>query len=249
MFGIYKRKKDLLFSSPCPPHQLHLTFSWAEKGREARLKVCIHHSLRHFVTLHALPAWGRDWNGCLCFTRRRVKLKRVNGFWPPSKISAKPRLGRWDFWFHGSPLSSLFFFHTLTPNYFLLLVKNMHLTCFISTSQNLSRQTGPEWNFVFSHLLLTSQGAKTESLRNLCRECGGERSSPCSSFGELSTSLLPLINQPLTTNCLWCNSLILSEQDSSFPSICPTPCPASPIFPTILFGSHPVCPAWCPQLC
>jgi hypothetical protein len=35
----------------------------------------------------------------------------------------------------------------------LLLVKNMPLTCFISTSQKLSRQPGPEWNFVFCHLL------------------------------------------------------------------------------------------------
>lgn len=59
---------------------------------------------------------------------------------------------------------------------------------------------------------------------------------PCSSFGELSTSLSPLINQPLTTDCLPCGWLILSEHDSSCPPICPPP--SAPLCPAILFLSH-----------
>lgn len=82
---------------------------------------------------------------------------------PARKTSAKP--GHQDVLFHGSPLS----YFTCWPksSFIIDLKKKMSSTCFITASQKLSLPSGPDWNLIFSHSLLTPQGAETESLGSL----------------------------------------------------------------------------------
>lgn len=104
---------------------------------------------------------------------------------------------------HGFHLS-FFFFHMLAQNLIFLLVKNLfYTTCFITTSQKLSLQPGPEWKLIFCHSLWHQRELRLSSWGFL-PGVWGWKVIPCSSFGELSTSLSPMINQALTTGCLPC---------------------------------------------
>lgn len=80
-----------------------------------------------------------------------MKLKEVHGFGPPSKPSAKPRLGHQDLLIHDSPLMSSFTCWPQTSFLLLLVVKITSFTSFITTSQKLSLLRGPERNLVFGH--------------------------------------------------------------------------------------------------
>lgn len=155
-FGGIQEKVDLsLFLCLSFPHSaLHTSpisrFSWAQKVGEADCGVGTRFPVAS-MPLRALSAWDGNRNGSLHFPGRRMKLKGVRGFGPPSKPSAKPRLGRRDLLIHDSSLLSSFTCWPQTSFLLLLVVKITSFTSFITTSQKLSLLRGPERNLVFRH--------------------------------------------------------------------------------------------------